>query len=92
MAYGKDWQTLILFEGFIYYFLVEKWRQREREKFLCAWCSLGMSLQRQWWVQMAPFRKKDVLGGFFVWKHQTCRGAVGQWHTGRSVEDVGVCT
>lgn len=81
---GQFWQTLLLFEGFII------WGggngDREKEMFLCVWRSLGASLQRQWWLQMAPFRQKGALGGFLVWKHQTCRDAVGQGPTGRCVQ------
>lgn len=73
MAYGKDgsgrhllYLMVLLFGGKI-------------EMFLCAWLALGTSLQRQWWVQRAPFRQK---GGLLLWKHQTCRDAVGHCSCG----------
>lgn len=58
MAYGKGGsgrhlvylRVLLLFGG-----------KMETKMFLCAWHSLGTSLQRQWWVQRAPFRQKGDL-------------------------------
>lgn len=83
---GQFWQTLILFEGII----IIWWRNGEKDVSLCM-AFFKNILQRQWWVQMALFRQKGDVGGFLVWKHQTCRDAVGQWPTGRSVEAAGSC-
>lgn len=90
MAYGKDGSGRHLFYLRVLLLFGEE-METERKMFLCEWSCLGVSLQRQWWVQMAPSRQKDGLGVFLVWKHQICRDAVGEWPTGRSVEAAGAC-